>query len=32
VLADVVTGAGTRRQDPDDPFADTPSFETLLRR
>jgi FMN reductase len=31
-LADVVTGAGTRRQDPDDPFADTPSFETLLRR
>lgn len=31
-LADVVTGAGTRRRDPADPFADTPSFETLLRR
>jgi FMN reductase len=31
-LADVVTGAGTPRRDPEDPFADTPSFETLLRR
>lgn len=31
-LADLVTGTATRRRDPDDPFADTPSFDALLRR
>jgi FMN reductase len=31
-LADLVTGAGARRRDPVDPFADTPSFDQLLRR
>lgn len=31
-LADLVTGAGTRRREPDDPFAATPSFETLLEK
>ncbi len=31
-LADLVSGAGARRRDPADPFADTPSFDQLLRR
>jgi FMN reductase len=31
-LADLVTGTGTRRRDPADPFADAPSFDELLRR
>jgi len=31
-LADLVTGAGPRRPDLADPFANTPSFEELLRR
>jgi FMN reductase len=31
-LADLVTGAGTRRRDPADPFADTPSFDALLEK
>lgn len=31
-LADLVTGTETRRRDPHDPFADTPSFDALLRR
>jgi FMN reductase len=31
-LADLVSGVGPRRPDPADPFANTPSFEELLRR
>lgn len=31
-LADLVSGAGPRRPDPADPFANAPSFEELLRR
>ena len=31
-LVDLVSGAGARRRDPADPFADTPSFDQLLRR
>lgn len=31
-LADLVTGTGTHRPDPTDPFADAPSFDELLRR
>jgi FMN reductase len=31
-LADLVSGAGPRRPDPADPFANVPSFAELLRR